>query len=437
MRRFLVDGILFAVVLILSITMLVPQLKRHMFFIDEYEFMRKSYLFDVYFLKQNLGDPRWTDAALESDAPQPKVGPYIFGLALHLSGVRDIETAFRQSGFSTIQVDGHPWWEALWTKEPSKFPDSLAQSFSYILIGRRAAAVFSIASILFIFLLGTTLHSSVLGFIAAILFLVNPLFRLEAGFAMTDTMQLAFFLLTVLLLVYWRGAWQEKSYPWLMTLSVGIGLAASLAAGVKVTGMLAMLFVGMHQVYIYAWEEMTAALRRMLVLSTATMVVVFWSVFYALHPYIHTDTFRQLRYMYQARMNVSQTLYAQTYPHTYIPTRIQALRYVLMRTMLPYSLYGNFSHSWIPWDMMLVLGGSLVLVNDVFIRWKKSGVLPRLAILPLWISFTAVSLVWYLSHDWSRYYLPVVSGITILEAYMITYLFFRFGGGVLYDRLPK
>lgn len=435
MRRLFVDSLLFVVVFVFSWMLLVPQLERQVFFIDEYEFLRKSYLFDLYFIKRNLTHPRWSDAGIESDAPQPKVGPYIFGLALHLAGVGDIRGTFEQNGFTTTKVNGRQWWQELWMKEPSKFPKELEEIFSYIMIGRRTAVLFSIASILLIYLLGVAVHSSVLGFVAAVLLLVNRLFRFEAGFAMTDTMQLSFFLLTLLFLTWWRGAWQTKRSVLLAALSIGIGISAALAAGVKVTGMLAMLFVLIHQAMTFFQERMTRSRKRRFLINTICMGIVFWGVFYALHPYLYRDTFHRLIYMYQARMEVAEVQYVRTFPQTYIPSKFAATRYILTRTVLPKSEYGNFSASWIPWDLMLLLGGTIFLMRDVFRRWK--GSMPKLALMPLWIAFTCVALVWYLKHDWSRYYLTVVSGITFIEAYMLTHLFFKFGGSVLYDRLPE
>ncbi len=431
-RERALDIILFFVVLVMAWVPLAPIVEKQVFFIDEYEFVRKSYLFDTYFLDRNIDAPLWTDAAIESDAPQPKVGPYIFGLALHLSGVSRIENALSQSGFNTITIHGRPWWVELWLREPREFPPELSQSLSFIMTARRVAVLFGAVSVILMFLIGTAVWSSVFGFFAALLLAGNTLFRLHSGFAMTDTMQLAFFLCTILLLLIWREAWSHRSQKKLYLISVAVGFSAALAAGVKVTGVLAFLFVLVHHGFMLL-SCRDSVFRRQLFTQMIVTGFVFSVVFYVLHPFLYVDTLHKLVYMYQARFDVARTAYAVEYPDTFLPTRAHALWYIFVRTLLPNAQFGNFSNALLPIDAILFLWGGFYMVRSLFASWKPGEIFPKLAVLPLWISFTFVALVWYLRNDWSRYYLPFVSGISIIQGYALSILFFRLGGGAVYE----
>jgi len=428
-RRF-IDITLFGTVFLIAWFAIIPALNEHVYFIDEYEFVRKSYLFDVFFLKHDTRDPRWMDAALEPDAPQPKVGPYIFGLALHLAGVADIQTALVESGFTSQNGNGNPWWTMLPFSKPEDFPPEATGALSILLTARRATAVFSIASILLAFMV----HSSVYGFIVALLLVGNSLFRLHAGFAMTDTMQLAFFLATILLLLVWRTAWMKQAKHTLYPVSILLGVSSALAVGVKVTGLLAYLFLCMHHLGLMLHDRRMAPHIRLNILGyLGISSLIFWGMFYAVHPYLYTDTLQHLMYMFTARLEVARGAYAMSFPDTAISSKGEAVIVILLRTLWPGAWYGNFPVSWIPIDMLVFFAGVYAQLRSIFSARLPGESNKKLALLLAWIGFTFISLIWYLSNDWSRYYLPFVTGICFIQAYAFMRIFFSLGGKTIYS----
>ena len=76
----LITIFLFVFTLFCAVWRFVPNLDNHPFFMDEHEFVRKSYFYTLYFVNHNLSDPRWYDKHRE-DAVSTKVGP-IYGLVL-------------------------------------------------------------------------------------------------------------------------------------------------------------------------------------------------------------------------------------------------------------------------------------------------------------------------------------------------------------------
>ena len=150
--KFLLKLVL-AVFLLISLSFYYfRDLNSHIFHIDEEHFIRKSYFFDLFFIKHDFKDIRW----YEHDAPdQPKLGPYIYGLSLHLTGLNDIDDTFSKLNFRNFLVDGQRWSEKYWSKRLEDFPNELIPILEPIWTGRRVAVIFSLATFLCLFLLAT------------------------------------------------------------------------------------------------------------------------------------------------------------------------------------------------------------------------------------------------------------------------------------------
>jgi hypothetical protein len=63
---------------------------------DEHEFLRKSFYYDLFFIRRDFKDPRWTT---QDSYAQPKLEPYIYGLTLSLQGVDNIEAKLTELNF--------------------------------------------------------------------------------------------------------------------------------------------------------------------------------------------------------------------------------------------------------------------------------------------------------------------------------------------------
>jgi 4-amino-4-deoxy-L-arabinose transferase-like glycosyltransferase len=406
--------ILFVFVIVITLWRMAPNLDNHPFYIDEHEFVRKSYFFNLYFIKHDLKDPRWYDTALEGGALQPKVGPYIYGFVYHLMGYTDIEKTFTETGFNTITVGSRPWYEALWLKEPNTFPPQLRGSMKLIGIARRVALIFTVGSVALLFLLCTLLVSPIFAYAASILVVANPLFTWEGRFAMTDTMQLFFFFLGLLFLVLWQRAWNGKKPFRTYGLSIGIGLVSALATGVKVTGIMIFLFAIAYCTFLCVTGKSKKKRVREFVVAMGLLIITFCGLFYILHPYLYSDPIHNFYAMFHNRFEDAHTFYFDEFPDSAIPSRLLAIRRIYIRTLAPNASYGNFPLWGLPVDLLLFIGGIGMLIRSVKTR-----------ILPLWIGFIFLCLVFYLYNDWSRYFLPAVVGVCMAQGYAIIWIISR------------
>jgi len=390
----------------IAIWCMVPNLNNHTFFVDEYGFVRKSYFYYLYFVKHDLSDKRWYDSSMEGDAAQPKVGPYIYGFVFHILGYTDIEKTFEETGFNTITVGGSPWYEALWLKEPNTFPVELGSAMKLIFIARRVALFFTIGSIALLFILCTMLASPFFAYAASILLVANPLFSWEGRFAMTDTMQLFFFLLGLIFLILWQKAWNGKKTKQIYLFSIGLGVVSALAAGVKVTAIMLFLFTLLYTTFIFAVRKSSKKRIWEFFIAMGLIVLIFCGLFYILHPYLYSDPFRNLYVMFHNRLEYAKTFYIADFPESAIPSRLMAIQRIFIRTLAPSASYGSLSFWGLPIDLLLFIGGLITLVRNV-----------RMRLIVFWTGFVFLCLVYYLYNDWSRYYLPFVTCVCMTEGY--------------------
>jgi hypothetical protein len=400
--------LLFLCIIVIALWRMVPNLDNHPFYIDEHEFVRKSYFYYLYFVKHDLKDPRWYNPALEGGALQPKVGSYIYGFVFHMLGIKDIEKTFQETGFNTITVNGSPWYEALWLKEPNTFPAELAGSMKLIFIARRVAVVFTIGSVALLFILCATLVSPIFAYAAVILLIANPLFNWEGRFAMTDTMQLFFFFLGLIFLVFWQRTWNAKKTFRMYGFSIGIGIVSALAAGVKVTGMMIFLFALPYCLLIYATGKSSKKRIKEIIVATALIIITFSGLFYIIHPYLYPDPVHNFYAMFHNRFEDAHTYYFDEFPDSAIPGRLLAIQRIYFHTLAPDASYGNFPLWGLPADLLLFIGGMGLLLWHV-----------RTRLIPLWVGFIFLCLTFYLYNDWSRYFLPAVAGVCIAQGYAI------------------
>jgi Dolichyl-phosphate-mannose-protein mannosyltransferase len=189
-------------------------------FADEYAYISQSYYADLFFRGQ-VNDWSWLDLPAYDLPPLPK---YLIGLS-----IRSCRMPISRP------IDAHLWYHSM--KSFGSPATRTAARVPIILVGALGCVA--------IFACGAVIKDDRVGTIAAILLILNPLFRLHAHRAMSDVPSETFMLVTLWLELWaWRGAWSGRIglVAWLLTLLAG--LAAGLALLSKFNGFLALMVIG-------------------------------------------------------------------------------------------------------------------------------------------------------------------------------------------------
>lgn len=403
-------------ILFLSISIFYSQsLKSHPFHIDEQEFIRKTYYFDLFFIKRDLSDPRW----YTQDAPaQPKFGPYIFGLSLKLGGVNNITKTLNETEFGKIQPNPPQWWEELWGKPLQNPPEELLPKLKLVWIGRQTAFFFTLAAFAAFYLVAYQTNGFLFALIATGLLSLNHLMNQFGKRAMTDSMQLLFLYISVLLSFAYTKALDKKRWRNLFLLSILIGANAAFAVGVKVSGILTLFLLSLILSFSIYTKIAAQKTLKPTIASIIVIVLSFSVVLIPFHPYLYKNPTTQFIAMYTERLE-SAYQHRLRLPLSAVYTRRQAADLVLKRTLLPAGDFTNFPTDPIPVDLVLFILGIYLMLKRRKKEPENQRVLSKTLILLLWTGLVIGSLILYLNNNWPRYYLPVVSVITLTQAYAL------------------
>jgi hypothetical protein len=413
-----------ALIAITLILIYFQNLKTHSFHIDEWGFVGKSYYFDLLFIKKDTKDPRWHQDFQEAlvDAEQPKVGPYIYGLTLHLAGIPDIEKKFEAIEFGKLKENEIPWINLWWNQELKNLPQNLLPKIELIRTARFTSVLFSLGTFLLIGILGYKTKGLLFGILSTVLIATNSLMYTFGKRAMTDSIQLFFFFLNLTLVMIFLEALKGKDNQKITLLSLVLGINAALGVGVKISGILILFFL---TILIFALLYLQTKQQKSplpLLKSYFLIIISFLVVFVLLHPYLYHHTIKHFFSMFLNRLIASQD-YMKGMPITAIYSRWEALTLIIRQTLSPtHGPYVNFRTGNFPLDFVLFVTGAWYLgekaLADFFSKEKISGEL----VLLIWSLVVIVSLVFYLQNNWARYYLPAETVITIIQAYAVATL---------------
>ncbi len=412
--------ILFLIIILIASFWYFNDYKNHIFFVDEHEFLRKSYYFDLLFVKHDLKDKRWYSEEYEAGAAQPKVGLYIYGLALHLAGIKDIEKTFQTTGFNSIKVNGEFWWQSLSGEKPSAFPATLSSCLKIIWIGRVTGIIFTIGSIGLIFIIGSKIFNTIYGFIGALLFTFNYLMSIEGQNAMTDSMQLFFFLVNLVLCIYWISSVNTRNTKKIIIYSLLIGVNAALGLGTKASALMLPLYLSIFIFLVLLIERSFHRNLRQVLYGAVTIGITMITFFYLLHPFIHQNSIYNSWYMFHSRLENAKTQYWFESPESAIYNRKNALIAIFSHTLAPDGIYTNFYNRTYPVDLFLFMVGLFLMIRQAVHSISLTHKIDSKYLLPLWTFVVFGSLTYYLMNDWGRYYLPFVCCLTLAETYVIS-----------------
>jgi 4-amino-4-deoxy-L-arabinose transferase-like glycosyltransferase len=414
-------------------------------FADEDAYISQSYYADLFFQGQ-VDDWRWLDLPAYDLPPLPK---YLIGFSLRMCG-RPMPGP----------IDAHLWYRTYKSFGPRA--TLTAARVPIILVG--------VLGCVAIFACGALIKDDRVGAIAAVLLMLNPLFRLHAHRAMSDIPCETFMLVALWLALWaWRRAWsgQIGLASWL--LSVAAGLAAGLALLSKFNGFLALMIV-------VAWSGaavLTPGLNwpRKLTLAAGAILssIVALALFVALNPFMTAQPTGALPAELQAmskrnleqrfRKLVDQRLEVSKnqkigFPHNALNDLGEKVKVFAVQGFGRFGPLGpggsdlpaskkakKFEpHDWAPFgpigsdsrlrydlrqDWGLIVWAPLVLIGLVQSfrlgrRQFRAGEAPTGIALTLWVAIAWVVVTAYLPMAWDRYLLPPQSVNALLGALAIS-----------------
>lgn len=396
--------------------------KNNRLHVDEYSFIRKSYFFDLFFIKNDFKNPCW----LTDEFTQPRLGPYIYGLTLHFYGIKDIEQWQKESKFNDITIIGEKWHAFYFWKPLENFPPDLHQFADIIYKARTAAVLFTFGTFILIFSLGLLAKNFLFSLVGIFMLSTNWLIYYYGSVAMTDAFQLFFFMANLLLIYrYGKIVFKPKNQNGYLWISLAIGINAAFATSVKVIGILALLFFVLSSVIFIMISKFKRNYWCRWLISNVIVISSFFLIFIFLNPQLYRQPFLGSWQMFSnrwegakeyQRLGIGEAIYNKT----------QAVKYIIDRLLLTHNLYGNFSD--LPFaDIILLAGGLIILGKIARQKWRQKKEFSIELILILWWLVTLTSLVFYLKNDWDRYYLPLEAAITLVQSYFLAYLLTLFG----------
>jgi 4-amino-4-deoxy-L-arabinose transferase-like glycosyltransferase len=398
-------------------------------FEDEYAYITQSYYAD-YFFAGALDHPVWLDFFAYDLQPLPK---YLIGLSLHwakqpMPGPKDA-----RNWYSTYAKFGTPAtrWAARW---PSVALGSLG-----------CMALFGC---------GTLIKSVRLGAIAAILFLLNPLYSLHAHRAMSDVPCEAFVTLALgLALLAWKWAWTRRSRRACLLIWALAGFSAGLGASCKFNAFLAGVVVAAWTVIGLCPRALDIGRKFMILSGSITMVATATFVFVMLNPYLtaRPSTYvspekRRLveenpcqRFLFQVRHRLAVSEVQQNkFPDDALHTLADRCEVVAVQG---FGRFGPFGPSWsdsrvrfdLDQDRGAILWAAVVLFGLIESMalgqgQSRAGVPPTGIALLSWAALAWLVVTVYLPMAWDRYLLPIQAVNALLAA---------LGTTMIWDRLVQ
>jgi len=397
---------------------------------DEHEYVRKSVYFDL-FRRGNFKDELWQHF---DSYDQPKLAEYVYGLALHLAGHRDIARHLAEVDFDqgwTRDKSGEKlwspdkWWVRFDGKNLSAPPFDL-QKIELICQARKAAILFSFATLVLFFTIGTLYKNWFFGLITSFLLFKNFLFRGCCRWAIGDIPLIFFLLLTFFLCFFFIKFFNKKDYKKTLIVSVLIGLSAGLAVSTKLNGAMAFIYFFAILLALFVSGGYRKVVKRKLAATSLTIVsFVCFLVFFFLNPFLWQNTFKNLLVFPAWRIGVVR-VQQRKQPEDILVTLSDKTTAVFENTVLS-------PKSWLflrskdrtrnfPLDLFLFVGGLVVLgayfYKEVFVK-KRPG---KNFLVLLWVATLFSCVTAYISLNWDRYFLPLIPPIIFVQTIAVFWI---------------
>ena len=349
--------------------------------------------FQLFFVKPDFSHPFWTSQAdtdsltwVSNTTRNPKVSTFLIGASLHLLGYAE----YREE----LHFD---------FKKPLAWNLERGQVLppGVLYAARLPMALSAVATCLLLFFVGNRLAGELCGALSSILLALNPAWHSSATRAMIDCPAVMFSIATLLCALRFSERSAARGLSW----SILAGVAAGLAAGSKLNGLLMAPFL------IGAFTLQGIRDRR-IGLNTASAlasVLVTASVFVALHPLLWHNTLENMRHTLHLGVEVADFTRV-SWPKAALTNLADKALFVVYRSF--------FTHAVLTRSMGLPLDLPLCAVGLALLAWhaRTSNTICQV----LWYTGIVTAGTWlWIPVDWDRYYLPMLPLAAVIEGYAL------------------
>ena len=235
-------------------------------FADESAYLSQSFYGDL-FIRGDRDSPAWLEYAGYDLPPLPK---YLINLGLRAEGYRRPPRAAAVAWYANINRQFVP--------RP------------VLTAARRPSVILGAVGCVAMYALGTIGFDRRVGWISALLLILNPLYRMHARRAMSDVPAEALILASLAVGLWsWREVLAKgagRRWPGVVALAIGSGALAGLATSAKLNGTLAGFILGGWSILALPLAFPNRWAKALVVMATLAAGIVSFATFAALNPFL-------------------------------------------------------------------------------------------------------------------------------------------------------
>ncbi|WP_165225917.1 ArnT family glycosyltransferase [Aquisphaera insulae] len=388
-------------------------------FVDEYAYITQSYQPDL-LLDGKRDDPHWLEFLSFDLVPVPK---YM------------INAAFRATGTPRPTArDALGWYQNT---------ESRWKSRRELIIARLPFVCSAAAGCAAMYLLASLAIDPTIALLAAGMLAINPLYRLHAHRAMSESPCETFLMLALLIgLTAWTRWWSARgraTTAWILWILTGV--AAGLSVLAKFNGLLALFtLASWGGLGLLAPHGASPVRRAGLIAGIGLAVAVAAATFLALNPFMtarpggplppairslaEQGPWSRFRFLIDQRRSSSSSQQTM-FPHNALVDPIERVKVVVVQGFGRFGLFGApKSDSTIRYDVQdlgallwlpLVLAGVIRAIR-LGMAQLAANEPPTALALVLWAAVTLAVVTVYIPMAWDRYLLPIQAPLTLLAA---------------------
>jgi 4-amino-4-deoxy-L-arabinose transferase-like glycosyltransferase len=361
--------------------------------------------FKAYFIEKDYSTSVWNQWLAYT---QPPVTYYLLGAVFFITGHGD-----KRMGW--------------------KFWNDPLEPFFYDLlpIARMTISITAVITILVVYLFGVVVFNLRVGLIAAFLTLANPIFRHQASIAYADIPLVLTMILTVLLIFVWYNYIEKQKILQILIHSAIIGFVIGICGSTRLNGALGgfvyagfcfiiLLSLGLHR------KPSVLIKKKLFLIILSLFMAAFISsvVFVTLNPFLYPNPLDKTKNMIRHRISEGRN-HHRMQPDRALFTLSDRLRAVLDKTFYTKSSFSNPILHWSLGVALFLIGIFTSIYREIH-RFRQNNLPSGESLGLIWFAVYFIAMCFYVTMTWSRYYLPLVPIVSLIQGLGLVFLIDQF-----------